>query len=342
MAAESSAARTIKVLEIGGYGAGYAGRLFVRAGFDVVRIESTPAPAWASQDAMNAYLHAGKRRVSVAPETLTQAADIVICEAACADELSRLGFDEWATPIKVAITPFGRTGPKRNWRASPSVILAMGGYTHLMGDPDRTPLSLPGHYLEFQVGALGYSASLALLHAKRRDQVDIGMYETLMSLSQFTSVLWHCAGEVRSRHGSDFWSVAPSDLFRCADGWVYINIVPNFWDAFIALLGVPDLVVDDRFATNDTRMANRGALHDVIADALKDVPCAELDQRAATFRVPLGVVRTLEGVLGEPHLEQRAFWERTTVEDGRTVSSPGLPFNFDHRPRAGLGVSAVE
>ena len=109
----------IKVLEIGGYAAGYCGRLFARQGAEVTRLElkATP-PAWASVEAMRAFLHGGK--ISVTVESAAEAleyvcdADVVVCEADSADALDALGFDEWQADIKVAMTPFGRTGPKRN------------------------------------------------------------------------------------------------------------------------------------------------------------------------------------------------------------------------------------
>ena len=168
------------------------------------------------------------------------------------------------------------------------------------------------------------------------------MLETLMSLSQFTTVLWHCAGEIRGRHGSDFWSVAPSDLFRCADGWVYINIVPAFWDPFVALVGSPDLLIDSRFENNDTRMANRDVLRDLIADAFLELSRTEIDERAATFRVPLGVVRTMDDVLVEEHLHQRGFWETLRMNDSAKVRSPGLPFNYNRRQRPSFELVGIE
>ena len=102
---------------------------------------------------MTAFLHAGKERVQAGPKNfaaLASAADIVILEASSADHAASFGFDQWTTPIKVVISPFGLTGPKRNWRATPHTLLAMGGYTQIIGDAGRVPLSLPGHYVEFQ------------------------------------------------------------------------------------------------------------------------------------------------------------------------------------------------
>ena len=248
-----------RVLELGGYSAAFCGRLFAQSGYEVVRVEPpVPPPAWVSQTAMDLYLHPGKRRVRTDDRgliaELAARADVVVVEAEGADAVDELGFDNWQTPVKTAITPFGRTGPKRNWRATPHVLLAMGGYTNLMGDPDRAPLSLPGHYVEFQSGGFAFTAANACRIAGEPNTIDIGMLEVVMALSQFTTVMWHCGGVVRSRHGSDFWSVVPTNLFRCADGWLYINIVPSFWDAFTVFLGQPELLVDERFATNEKRM----------------------------------------------------------------------------------------
>ena len=75
-----------RVLELGGHAAGFCGRLFAQSGYDVVRVEADGAtPAWASQAAMDLYLHAGKRRVRTEDAgliaDLASRADIVVAEA---------------------------------------------------------------------------------------------------------------------------------------------------------------------------------------------------------------------------------------------------------------------
>ena len=335
-----------RVLELGGYAAGFCGRLFAQSGYDVVRIEPRePPPAWVSQTAMDLYLHPGKRRVGTDDPgliaELAARADIVVAEAQTADALAALGFDAWQAPVKAAITPFGRTGPKRNWRATPHVLLAMGGYTNLMGDADRAPLSLPGHYVEFQSGALAFTAANACRVAGERNAIDIGMLEVVMALSQFTTVMWHCGGVVRSRHGSDFWSVVPSNLFRCADGWVYMNIVPSFWDAFTVFLDRPELAVDERFASNERRMLNRDALHGLIADALASRRKDEIARCADECRIPLGIVQTFEDVLADSHLDERGVWQRVPHRPSK-VRSPRPPWHFHGETRPALALRDPE
>ncbi len=348
-----------RVLEIGGYAAGLCGRLFVQSGYEVVRVESAePPPAWVGQAAMELFLHPGKRRVGGFDSALLDSgliaelaaqADIVIAEAASADAILKLGFDDWRAPVKVAITPFGRGGPRRDWQATPNVLLAMGGYTNLMGDPGRAPLTLPGHYVEFQSGALAFAAANACRLAGENNAIDIGMLEVVMALSQFTTVMWHCAGVIRSRHGNDFWSVVPSNLFRCADGWVYINIVPPFWDPFTIFLDQPELLLDERFLSNERRMRNRDALHELIATTLAPLTKAEIQRRADASRIPLGVVQSFDDVLADPHLAARGVWQRIALAQpagappgGKTVRSPRPAWHIHGRAAPALKLTPPE
>lgn len=317
-----------RVLEIGGVAAGYCGRLFVQAGCEVVRVAGAAlAPSDHSEAALGLYLHAGKRRIQTEDRNLigelADRADIVIADAPTAQGLTNFGFDDWGAPVKAAITPFGLTGPKRNWRATESTILAMGGYTYLMGDSDRAPLTLPGHYAEFQGGGLAYLAANASRLAGEEKVIDIGMFESVMALSQFTTVLWTCAGEIRSRHGNDFLYVSPSNLYRCADGWVYINITLHFWDALATAVDRPELVVDPRFETNADRIANREALHEILAEALAPMSTAEVLARATEHRFPCGELKTFDEVLHDPHLARRDFWQQVDSAHGR-VASPRI------------------
>lgn len=339
--------RKPRILEIGGYAAGYAGKLFAAADFEVVRIQDgRQRPCWVSQEAMDLYLHQGKNFVATSDVeligTLAEQADIVILETDGADEADSYGFHAWSTPIKASITPFGLTGPYNNWQATNATLLAMGGYTNLMGDQDMEPLTVPGHYVEFQGGGFTYTAAAAAFFAREKSTIDIGLLEVVMALSQFTTVMWTCAGVVRSRHGNDFWSVVPTTLFRCVDGWVYINIVPGFWDPFTTLLDLPELVLDPRFASNRLRMENRDALHAIVAEKFAQWSRKEILDRAEIARVPIGAVLTFNEVLNDPHLEYRNMWTLVNAPDGSTLRSPRLPFTINRHTAQDPAISVKE
>ena len=332
-----------RVLELGGFAAGFCGRLFVHAGADVVRVDGAIPPvtdAWVSDRAMEIFLHTGKRRVSFtdapALRRLAADADVVVAEG-MPDQLEALGWDS-LDGIHVAITPFGMTGPRRQWHASASVLQAMAGQTYLMGDPGAAPLTLPGHYTEYQSGQYGYISAAACLHAIDRSgaspqrSIDISMLETLLSLSQMTTVMWTCSGRVRTRHGSNYGVLYPANLFPCADGWFHITATHRFWGAFARMLGRPELEHDPRFATGPARTENQEALDEIIVEVLGQKTREEIQRLGQAARVPTGALKDLDEVLVDPHLSAREFWR--TVEGIRV---PSLGFRFRDESAGGHG-----
>ncbi len=316
----------MKVLEIGGYAAGYCGRLFARGGAEVLRAEcAPPQPAWVSQRAMHLFLHPRKQMLEAdATELAALAAqvDLLVCEADTADALAALGYHQWRTPLKVAITPFGLTGPKRNWRATSNVLLAMAGHTHLVGAPEREPLTVMGHYLDFQTGALAYAAANAHRIAKISTNIDISALETAATHHHWTQARLHTSGDIRSRHDSDYWYCAPAHLYPCKDGHVCTLVNANFWEPFALMLGQPELIVDERFGTNRRRMENREALHKIVKSKFSQYTRDELECLAVEFRLPLAGLRCEQEVLDDAHLAARNFWERPAQEVAE-LSGPG-------------------
>lgn len=300
-----------RVLEIGNLAAGYCGKLFHAAGADVVRIPDALPPmtdAWASAEATALFLHHGKEQAPVDQlRKLAERSDVIIAEGT-PQQLEALN---WAQlpGIKVAITPFGMTGPRRAWHASSSVLLAMGGYTHLMGDPDKPPLTLPGHYVEYQSGQHAYVAASGCLYAEEQRSVDVSMLEVVLSLSQMTTVMYSCNGVIRTRHGNRFGVLHPIALFPCKDGWYHINVVPTFWPTFCSMLEAPELEQDPRFAKPDDRVSNADALDAEIYQRLGNKTKAEIFALGERHRVPTGILQTVDELLADPHLNARDFWQ---------------------------------
>jgi crotonobetainyl-CoA:carnitine CoA-transferase CaiB-like acyl-CoA transferase len=195
--------------------------------------------------------------------------------------------------------------------------------------------------VEFQAAQFAFTAANACRFSNESKLIDVSMYESLLALSQFTTVMWSCAGRVRSRHGSDFYWVVPSNLFRCADGWVYINTVPTFWDAITLFLELPELAIDPRFSDNDLRMQHRDALHQLISKALISATKREIRERATAARIPAGVVQTFGEVLADEHLAQRNYWQEVTALDGKNLTSPSLGFQINNRARKPLALQHV-
>ncbi len=328
----------MRVLEISDTeeAASFAGHLFARWGAEVLRVESpSRAPV---REAADMAWHGGKGRwrcdwrSAAGLDALREAAgeaDIVLADLRPRD-LDALGFDALGgggPRARVAITPFGRIGPYRDHEATRTTLLALGGYTHLSGDPGRAPLTMPGAYPHAQAGTLAYTAGLALaLRGESAATVDVSVFETLATLHQFTDVMW-AGGQVRSRHGNRWENLAPTTMLPCADGWVAMNILQQFWPSFALWIG-GGLAEDERLALNAGRMAHRDELEAAVARYFEPRRAVDLFREGQeVWRVPVGYAQSLGQVLEDPQLTGRGFW-RPVEGPGRRVLVPGSAFQF--------------
>ena len=330
----------MRVLEIGArrgrqVAAAFAGKQLARWGAEVIRVDP---PGVEESDSDRAFLHGGKRRVALDLEReegrglldrLAARCDVVTSDLAPreVDEVGLFALGGEAPRVRTSISPYGLSGPYRDWQATPATLLAHAGYTFLMGDPGRAPLTLAGRYPDYQAGLIAYTATLAAWLERRRNAtaaaIEVSVFECLASLHQFTLVQWVYRQRARQRQGNRFEGLAPITLLRCADGWWGLNILPQFWQPFLDMIGRPELAEDERFSGLGLRWQHVDALEREIQAATLDWTFERILELGDRHRVPVGVALSLEGLLRDPHLEARAFWR--DVDDLRL---PGAPFRF--------------
>ena len=100
--------------------------------------------------------------------------------------------------------------------------------------------------------------------------------------------------------------------------------IPRLWTRFCAATGLEALERDPRFATNSSRLENRGALNESIRASFATQTVDALLDRLGAAGVPCGRVRTIEEVLVDPQLAARQML--VEIETGeRAVKVPGNP-----------------
>lgn len=336
--------------------AAVCGKLFLRAGAEVIKVER---PDRTHPDrSLDLYLNAGKRRVALdfrdegqrdLLARLAAGCDVLVTDAAAVDvtgyALLELG-DETGPRVRTSITPFGLSGPYADWQATSATLLALAGHTWLSGDPGRAPLTMPGDYPGYQAGTFGFVGSMAaLLGSQARSDsspqtLEVSVFECLAALHQFTDTMWTFGGQIRSRHGNSFENIAPTGLFRCADGWVGVHAQQNFWEPFTRLIGHLEFAeAGHPFSDNDGRMTNQDELATAVAAALKPRTRRDIFHEAqGTWRITMGFVASLQDALDDPHLTERGFWQplagSAEAGAGHPLRTAAAPFRLagEERP----------
>jgi crotonobetainyl-CoA:carnitine CoA-transferase CaiB-like acyl-CoA transferase len=307
--------------------AAWCGQLFVRAGFEVIKVES--AGRRRPDRAGEVFLNAGKARVraelgSTDLSELAAGCDVVVTDASSADT-RRHGLLDLPAAVVVSVTPFGLTGPYADWAATDATLLALGGHTFLSGDAGRAPLTMPGRYPSYQAGNFAFVAAGSSLLAGAPARIEISVLECLATLHQFTDTMWTEDRIIRSRHGNRWANLHPITLLPAPDGWFLVNVTPNFWTAFTKMIGREDLSGDHPWSVSENRVRDADEIDEVILAALGSWPKERVFREGqGTWRVPTGYLQTIREVLDDPHLAERRFWQRA---DGPVVV-PGSPYRF--------------
>lgn len=202
---------------------------------------------------------------------------------------------------------YGRTGARRDWPGYDFLMQAEAGYFHMTGEPDTPPTRMGLSIVDFMAGtylALGLvSGVLAARRTGTGRDIDVNLYDTaLFNLSYLSA--WTLNGDyepsrvARSAHAS----LAPCQLYRTGDGWIYIMCnKEKFWTRLCKEVGLPDLAGDPRYAGFDDRLRNRDSLTGLLDEALSTATTREWLSRLRG-KVPVAPIRTPREALCDPEL----------------------------------------
>ena len=347
------ALRGIRVIELGQLIAGpFCGKLLGEFGADVVKIEAPgagdPLRNWRMiQDGTSVWWQAQSRnKRSVALDLRTpEGQDIVRRLVAEADVLIEnfrpgtmegwgLGWDELSklNPklVMLRISGYGQTGPYRNLPGFGSIGEAMGGLRHLTGEPGRVPVRVGvsiGDTLAGLHGAIG--VLVAMHHVKVNggagQVIDVALHEAVFNVMESLIPEYSAFGAVREAAGSALPGIAPSNAYRCADGYVLVagngdSIFKRLMDA----VGRPDLGSAPDLGSNAGRVARVAELDAAIEAWTFPRTVDDVLTTLGAARVPAGKVYTAKDIAEDPHYRARDMILKQTTRDGHEIEVPGI------------------
>ncbi len=220
------------------------------------------------------------------------------------------------------LSAYGRDNERARWPGYDYLMQAEAGWLALTGEPDAPPTRAGLSLVDFMTGTMMTIGLLgALVDAQRsgigRD-VDVDLLSAAVHQMSYPAVWYMNEGDVTARVArSAHPSVTPSQMFRAADGWVFVMAqLPKFWDILVERIGHPELASDARFVTPADRLANRDILTDLLDGIFSTQPVAHWVDLLAGH-MPVSPVFGLDQALDNPYLETTGMID--------TVSHPDRP-----------------
>jgi len=261
--------------------------------------------------------------------------------------MARLGLDHEAlhkvNPKLVAcsISGFGSTGPMRDRAAFDVIAQALTGAMAVTGEPDGGSVRLGIPMGDLAAGLYAIIAILAAVHERDvtgcGSAIDIGMYDSMIGLMHYYITDYILTGREPARVGSGNPSIFPYGAFRVADGELIIAAFQTqFWRRLCDVLGLPELSRDERFATNDLRVANRDELTEIMAAVLLTRTRADWSAALDAADIPNASVMSVGEVVANPQTTARGMVEEFVHPLAGRLPVTGRPIKFVGRERTPL------
>jgi len=228
--------------------------------------------------------------------------------------------------VCVALTGYGLEGPYADSPAYDYVIQAITGVMSLTGDPSAPPTKAGYSAVDNSAGLVAAIGLLAKIVQGCGGQVDVAMYDVMLSQLNYLAGAALNTGEVVERMpNSSHPYVVPAQIFPTAAGWLTLFITHDkFWQKFCNEIGRPEWIADPVFATMTSRRVHRVEVVARITEVLKGASAAHWVARLVPLGVVAAEVGTLSDALQSDLARSRAMV--TTLGDGslplRAVASP--------------------
>ncbi len=321
----------LKVVEMGQLIAGpFCGQLLGDMGAEVIKVEppgaGDPMRVWGRGDTPLWWEVIARNKLSVSADLrkpegqdlvrrLIGKADVLIenfrpgaLERWNLDPKDLLAADRRLVILRVS--GYGQTGPYAQRTGFGGIGEAMGGWRHVVGEPDRPPSRMGisiGDTLAATYGCLGVLAALRHRDATGQGQiVDSAIYEAVLQVMESLVPDYSVMGYVRERSGSILPGLAPSNVYRCSDGDYLIGANQDaIFGRLCEAMGQPELAADPRYATHTAR-GNHQAELDALIDAwTRTRTVAEVEALCIAHAIPAGKVYRAPEMLADPHFAAR-------------------------------------
>ena len=249
-----------------------------------------------------------------------------------------LGYDHLSEAntglVYASLTPFGQTGPYRDYKASDLVGFAMGGYMYVTGWPDTPPNKLWGLQAYQTTSNRAFIGILiALFHRLATGEgqyVDVSMQEAVATTTEHVNTTYNYTGEsaIRCgfRHGGQFIAT-----WQCKDGYVSITTnTAKAWDDLRAWMerdGMAGDLMDEQYNDRFILRGEHGAHIEELVEAWTLTHTrAEITEWGQANHHPWGPVTTADELLDMEQHWERGFYLVPPGEE--ELVYPGSPYKM--------------
>jgi len=241
--------------------------------------------------------------------------------------------------VYCSISGYGRTGPYAERPGYDFVIQAEGGLMGITGPEEGPPYRVGIPIVDITAGMFAATAVLAALHARQRtgegQLVDLSLLDTSAALLTNVASNYLVGGEPPRRLGNAHPNITPYEAFPARDRWFALAVANDRqWASLCDVIGRPELKEDPRFASNNSRVANRPALRAILDAIFQSRDAGEWLAEFERAGLPCGPINSIPDVFAHPQAQARQMILAAEHPTAGTVRFPGFPYKLSGTPAA--------
>ncbi|HVN98007.1 MAG TPA: CoA transferase [Syntrophorhabdaceae bacterium] len=234
--------------------------------------------------------------------------------------------------ILTSITPFGQSGPYRDYEGPDLVVMGMSGELYLTGDADRPPVNISIPQACLHAGAdAGVGSMIAYYHKHRTGKgqhVDVSMQQSTAWFLAMAIPYYEMAGVMMSRVGT-FRSGSASgtvqrQVWPCKDGYVFFFMLGGAQGAKTCRALVKwmnDLGLSNEFLNAyeweqfDMASATQDLIDRIsapIEEFFRTRTKKEVLEAAMARNISVCPLFSMQDEANDPHLAYRGYWKEIT------------------------------
>jgi len=238
--------------------------------------------------------------------------------------------------VFTSISAFGRKGPRANDLGYEALLQAYSGPMSMTGMPDGEPARCGVSFLDMATGIYSALATVTALFQREQTgrgcRVDASLLQTSLGLMAYQVANFKLDGVVPSRLGSAHPMVVPYQAIPTADGHLFFAAAnQNLWERLCKGLEREDLIAEERFKNNGSRVQHRQELLEILYGEFAKHTTDELIARFKASGMPCTRVNNIKDLMEDGQVQALGALLKLDDPEYGELEFAGMPFFLDGR-----------
>lgn len=242
--------------------------------------------------------------------------------------------------IHLGISGFGQTGPRSHWKGFGRTAEAFSGLAYTTGFPESAPIHLAFPVADCVSAVMGAMAVMMAVYEREHNgtgegqYIDLSLFETVFRIMEFVAINYDQLGLVLERTGAKSSYVAPVNTWETKDHkWAsFTGSTQAIVTRTFRAMGQPELIEDDRFKDNASRLQHGEELDEIMAAWMREHTLEEVMRQFEAHDVPIAPVYNIADIFEEDHYWDRGALIRMDDPELGNVTVQGITPKFSRTP----------